>query len=317
LVGFFVTAPLAMIAATYAYEDIFGAAGATAAAAGAGGLGPTGTVVMPGAPPKQPTPAGAPWKPQNPGYAIAAVSLGLGVILIISAIERHRNNLRGAEREDAIRAAEVNRNAAFDAFLQRVKSELNFQKKRFHGMHVVEPRDNTLMVSFSGLEESAMVNGTNAAQNIAGTLVAEPDEHGNWNFQGQEDLRTINFIIPIPDKEALLQESRDRDEAGLTEVDHASAGTLGERLEAASAISDQSSKNGALAAVAKDAAKAGEVAIVESSLRKITDTSERDNAALESVAALAKSGQRKQAIEIAKMILSADIRDRALSDLAQ
>ena len=53
IVGTFVTATLAMAAAAYAYEDIFGVAG-TAASPSSSGVGPSGTKVLPSLLPKQP-----------------------------------------------------------------------------------------------------------------------------------------------------------------------------------------------------------------------------------------------------------------------
>jgi predicted Ser/Thr protein kinase len=91
LVGFFITAPIAMIAGTYAYQDIFGAAAARQASAGAG---PSGTVVMPGSPPRHPQAGGAGWKPQREVVVAGAFALAIAMILLSIAIMRHKSRLR-------------------------------------------------------------------------------------------------------------------------------------------------------------------------------------------------------------------------------
>jgi C4-dicarboxylate-specific signal transduction histidine kinase len=69
--------------------------------------------------------------------------------------------------------------------------------------------------------------------------------------------------------------------------------------------------------VSIDAAKAGEVDRVKDSLRQISNLTDRVQAAHEAVRLLAKRGLRKQAIEIAKTIEDVNIRNQALSELAQ
>jgi hypothetical protein len=322
LIGLFITAPIAMIAATYAYEDIFGAAGAAGASAtaAAGGSGPTGTVIMPKVPPKPPAPAAAPWRPRNPAVAVAVAAFGLAAILFVVVLGKHRASARAerhAEVEARDQAAEVNLNGDYNDLRQRVKDELNRASVKFSDMHLSAPDDNSLLVSFARLEQKVMENGTNAQLNIAGSLVGEPDGNNGWNFQGQQDLRTVTFTISDLDKAALLAQSHARDESATAGTNRTLPETLKDRLEAASAIQDFSSKNEAMTALAKDAAKAGAAGIVQSSLRQIMDFNMRDGAALESVQILAKEGMRKQALEIAKTIQDPNVRDQALTVLAQ
>jgi hypothetical protein len=92
---------------------------------------------------------------------------------------------------------------------------------------------------------------------------------------------------------------------------------LAARLEAAAMISSTTEKDRAMAALAQDAAGAGDVEIVKNSLRQIGGHEARDAAAHESVRRLAQHGRRKQAVEVARTISSMDIRDKALSELAQ
>jgi hypothetical protein len=69
--------------------------------------------------------------------------------------------------------------------------------------------------------------------------------------------------------------------------------------------------------LATDAAKAGEADIVKDALGQINDPTKKNEAACVSAGLLAKHGNRKRAIEIAKGINDPDLRDKALSDLAQ
>ncbi len=171
LVGFFITAPIAMIAGTYAYEDIFGAASAAAKQASAG-VGPSGTVVMPGVPPQQARPGSGGWKPSRPVIVGGAFVLATVLFLFSIGIARHRS-MRRAERESEARSAEVIQNSDFDVLVQRTRQELGRLSIRFSDLYVSPPRDNKFLVSFSGLEERGVVDGTNAWQSIAGSIAAE------------------------------------------------------------------------------------------------------------------------------------------------
>jgi protein-disulfide isomerase-like protein with CxxC motif len=93
--------------------------------------------------------------------------------------------------------------------------------------------------------------------------------------------------------------------------------TLRGRLAAASVIYESEPKDKSLAAVAADAAKAGEVDLVKDALRQMYENSRRNQAAHESALLLAKRGLREQAIEIARTINENTIRDQTLSELAQ
>jgi predicted Ser/Thr protein kinase len=76
-VGVFVMAPLILATLMYAYEDIFG--GATpAVATPPAGTGPSGTVVMPGTPPRLPRPQGETWT--------LATKIGLAAVVLVIAV---------------------------------------------------------------------------------------------------------------------------------------------------------------------------------------------------------------------------------------
>jgi hypothetical protein len=93
--------------------------------------------------------------------------------------------------------------------------------------------------------------------------------------------------------------------------------TLNERLDAASSINDVSEKDRPLAAIASDAAKAGEEEIVKKALAQMYLQNDRDDAAGDAARLLAKRGLRKQAIELAKGISDFTTRNQVLSELAQ
>jgi predicted Ser/Thr protein kinase len=107
------------------------------------------------------------------------------------------------------------------------------------------------------------------------------------------------------------------DSAAAGETNQTSQEALAERLEAASVIGDFSARNRSLGIVATDAANAGEVDLVNESLQRMHESTTRDGAAQASARALAGRGLRKQAIEIAKTIENADIRDQTLAELAK
>ena len=90
-----------------------------------------------------------------------------------------------------------------------------------------------------------------------------------------------------------------------------------DRLEAASAISNNEDRSLAFAKLATDAAKIGVVDLVTVALQRITDNMARDQASLDSARILARGHHKRQAIEIAKTIGEIGMRDLALSELAQ
>jgi hypothetical protein len=89
------------------------------------------------------------------------------------------------------------------------------------------------------------------------------------------------------------------------------------RLQAASTIMDVDGRSSAVAAVVKDAARAGDADIVKTAVGRIIDSSTRDETAREAALLLARSGQRKAAIEVTRFIMSIDTRDQTLAELAR
>ncbi|HEU5122717.1 MAG TPA: protein kinase [Verrucomicrobiae bacterium] len=91
---------------------------------------------------------------------------------------------------------------------------------------------------------------------------------------------------------------------------------LSARLEAAKGIFGFSQKDSAMAAVARDAAAAGEAEIVKQALGQITGFSNRDDAARIAARRLAQNGHRTEALEIARTITAFSTRDATLRELA-
>ena len=95
------------------------------------------------------------------------------------------------------------------------------------------------------------------------------------------------------------------------------AATLAARLEAASNITEIREKDKSLAAIASSAAKLGQAKIVGQALSQMVKFAARSAAARQAALLLAKSGFRKEAVEMAKDIGENSIRDQTLSELAQ
>jgi hypothetical protein len=149
------------------------------------------------------------------------------------------------------------------------------------------------------------------------------DQSVTWFFKTREGamgvLQLVGFTNDPPSMKIrykLVQQTNGQEEI-LVAQDHVSHKTLDARLEAASMITDMDSRNGSLATIATDAAKAGEIKIVKESLQHINDFGTRNQTAFNAVRLLAKRGLKKEALETAKGINDMEIRDQALSELAK
>lgn len=92
---------------------------------------------------------------------------------------------------------------------------------------------------------------------------------------------------------------------------------LDDRLEAASNVNDVIERDSLLAAIAADAARAGDTEVIEKSLGQMINLTQRDTATRDAAIQLAKDGLRKQAIELAKGMSNFTARDRTLAELAR
>jgi predicted Ser/Thr protein kinase len=150
------------------------------------------------------------------------------------------------------------------------------------------------------------------------------DQSVNWFFKtrsgGMGVLQLVSFTDNPPTAKIrykLIQQS-DKPDNALSTVGNASQReALDSRLEAATEINNIVNKDRALAAIAVDAGKAGEMAVIQNALQQISNPVTKDQAAGEVARLLAKRGQRKQAVEIAKSIDNLVTKDRVLSELAQ
>jgi hypothetical protein len=95
------------------------------------------------------------------------------------------------------------------------------------------------------------------------------------------------------------------------------AASFDQRLAAGLAVMDQKEKNSLMADLAKDAADAGDSRIVKEALGQIFEDGRRNDTAEACALKLAKAGQRAEALEVAKMIMSQRQQDSVLSKLAK
>jgi len=89
------------------------------------------------------------------------------------------------------------------------------------------------------------------------------------------------------------------------------------RLAAALTINTISTRDGALATVAVDAAKGGNADVADQAVGSIYTIAVRDQAAADAARALARMGLRDRALKLAQSIYTIETRDAALADIAQ
>ncbi len=152
------------------------------------------------------------------------------------------------------------------------------------------------------------------------------DQSMTWFFKTREGVMGILQLTGFSTNEPmvakirykLLQQTNDEGVAGTsTGPNKTTREAFENRLEAASMMNDQTARNQALGAVTADAARAGDVEIIEYALREFHDFSARNQAAYQAVQLLSQRGMKKQALEFAKRIDDISIRDQALAELAQ
>lgn len=107
-------------------------------------------------------------------------------------------------------------------------------------------------------------------------------------------------------------------EAGVTPpTSSQSSPDFSGRLGAALGIFDSNEKDQALAAVARDAADAGDAATVEQALTGMFDTTLKDQAAYSAALRLAKVQKSAAATATANAIFDSTLRDKTLSKIAK
>ena len=144
-VGLLFTAPLAMAAAVFAYEDIFGPAQRKVAEASAQ-FGPSGTRVVPGEAPAS-SRAGGPWKALAAGLGALAL-----LLIVVAAIAGHRAKMRAAAeasaaQEIAAQAAEEAPSLVLGPVLERVLEFTNANRRALNlasGSYVASTAERVL-----------------------------------------------------------------------------------------------------------------------------------------------------------------------------
>ena len=115
-----------------------------------------------------------------------------------------------------------------------------------------------------------------------------------WFFKTRGGVKGVLQIMESTDDPSAM-----RVRYKLVRSDLSSNDTLAARLEAASSIGGNTERDAVLARLARDAADAGEIEVVNSALREIRGVTERDQAAFDAARRLVRIGLRKQAVDIA------------------
>ena len=370
--GIFLTAPFALIATMYAYEDIFGRKAPVPVE-----TGPAGTVVMP---PGEPPRAGT--NRWTSAVMIALGFLALVIVLFVGLIVARHIGMHGSgfnsrqthaggsvsvpampvekappvvfgpviEQEltnlTAIKLSSgemeplpqaisqqsrgPEKDSAAGAWMNSEDMDFVFVSPYdgFYGMTrdlVAMKQDTWHMASPNSLTKSLHDgDGTVAAKFGDSSPLNNPTNYTyafKTRYGGLGLLQITGFTNDPPAahiRYKLYQPGTTNRE--LPADDAATADTrekLTERLDAASSMNDVSQRDGPLAVVAMDAAKAGEGEIVKKAITQMYDYPRRNKTAHDAALALAKLGLRKPAIEIAKGINDYSIRNQTLSELAQ
>jgi len=150
------------------------------------------------------------------------------------------------------------------------------------------------------------------------------DQSMNWYFKTRSGAVGILQLVGFTDTTAKIRyklvqppSGNPADSSAARQSRKNSEELLNERLDAASNISGQTEKDRALTAIVMDAVSAGEADIAQNALGQVSDQGARDQATQKAAIALARSGLRKQAIEMAKGISEQGLRDQTLGELAQ
>ncbi len=389
LVGLLITAPLAMIAATYAYEDIFGQSAVPAGSSSAK-TGPGGTTILPTTPPPIAS------HPKNwslatkIGLAIVAAATGLFLLsLFLHSTRKHRQAQDFQSQVAAVQMAQSPPPLSLDAPTETVAPvpPVVFGAIIEQGLTNLEtinlasnqtawlPESITAQNRGPEKDAAAFAWMTGAGMDLAylsaydgfygltrDMITLPRDDWDNYRPEqlaaalhdtGQDMPEKFGDASPLNNPTNFIYGFKTRDGAlGLLQVTGSSGNppgvmiqyklvppaitqatnpdgslspdaqnalreTLNERLDAASSITDFNEKDRPLAAIASDAAKAGEEEIVKKALAQMYLQNDRDDAAGDAARLLAKHGLRKQAIELAKGISDYTTRNQVLSELAQ
>ncbi|HEX7576551.1 MAG TPA: LysM peptidoglycan-binding domain-containing protein, partial [Verrucomicrobiae bacterium] len=198
--------------------------------------------------------------------------------------------------------------------LQNASQQMSAQLQNSMTVTVATNTPNATSANTATRDDAALLSATNSLPSLA-------SEEGVYVVASGDTVVRIarRFEISVADLMAMNPELvATRLKIGQkVRVSRQTVEDLKARLEAASSITSFTEQDKALAAIARDAAKAGEAALAKLALAKMTAFTARDQAALEAARELVKAGRRAEAIEIAKTITSFTQRDAALKELAQ
>jgi hypothetical protein len=185
-------------------------------------------------------------------------------------------------------------------------------------------RDNWDDYSPEKLEESLHNNDQDAMARFGDSSPLNNPTNFTYGFKTRDGSVGLLQITAITENPAaatirykLFQSTTNVEAIPESPVARVARDALNERLEAASAMYYGPEKDKALTPVAIEAAKEGDSVIAKKALQQMFQQMNRDEAAHQAATLLARRGQRKQAIEIAKGITDFATRERTLAELAQ
>ena len=221
--------------------------------------------------------------------------------------------------------AEISPTEAYDNFVVRTRQELDKFSVRFDTLQLSSTNDTHLLITFSGLQELRFADGANAWRDIVGSIAGVKTQGEKWVLEGQDALSVVRFAIAGLDfqkflAEASLHTNQPATTVGATPAESSHA-DFAARLAAAEAFPFSETKDRTLGALARDAARVGDVEIVQSALNysPVASFNEHDAAVHDSVLLLVKAGMRQQAVDIASKTFWSNwnLRDQTLKELAQ
>jgi hypothetical protein len=204
--------------------------------------------------------------------------------------------------------------AAYDRLSARTAQELGKYSVHFDKLLPSSTNGNTLLLSFSGLQEMRLADGSNIWQDISGSLSGSRINREKWVFEGQEALSVVRFDVAGLDVSQVLAAADSFANPSPAEYSH---DKMAERLDLAKNITEITVKDKALDSVAREAAAAGDLDIAKSAIDEMVEVNAQGLTTHDIAILLAKTGHRKEAIEIAEGITSISIHDQTLAELAQ
>ena len=279
----------------------------------------------------EPTPADAPDKPAEPAEAVPPAVFGPLMereITNLAAINLASGRLDALPQSIAEQSRGPERDAAACAWMERAVMDFAYVSEYdgFYGM----TRDMVTLkpgqwdnYSPKKLAESLHDTGQAVAAKFGDSSPLNNPGNYIYGFKTREgSLGLLQIIMstaspPVVKMRYKLAPPTSNWALAAPGASKEARQLLSERLEAASSISHEGENNKPLAAVAADAAKAGEVEIAKKALAQMSDVDKRDAATHDTALLLAKGGLRKEAIEMARGISQPTIRDQTLSELAQ